>query len=171
MKRCLAIVIASALTLTVSAQDNDSFWDRIYVGGGIGGQFGNAYTYAEVSPIIGYNITDHWSAGAGFTYQYFQSKLFGYSTSVFGPKAFTRYTFFNFLFAHAEFEYLFLKYKDAQLTQPIRVTSPNLLLGGGVYYNIGSRATAYAMILYNVLQNQYTPYSNPVIRFGVNVGL
>jgi hypothetical protein len=168
----LAAVVATAWQL--QAQDKKTFRDRIYVGGGFGGQFGNQYTYIDVSPIVGYYITDRWSAGVGFTFQYFQSKLYDYSTSIYGPKAFTRYDFLTIsslhLFAHAEFEYLFLKYREDLMSEPTQVTSPNLLLGGGASYSLGGKASAYAMILYNVLQNKYTPYSNPVIRVGVNVG-
>jgi hypothetical protein len=156
---------------TSDAQSPQSFWDRVFVGGGLGGQLSADYTYVNVSPSLGYWITDRWSAGAGFTFQYFDSKLFNYSTSIYGPTAFTRYHLLRFLFATAEFEYLFLRYKDDLLMHPISVTSPNLLLGGGLSYSLGGSASAYAMILYNVLENQYTPYSNPVIRFGVAVGL
>ena len=174
MKSLLTPLLLAALPLTVAGQSSDqsSIWDRIFIGGGLGASFGSTYSFVEVSPLIGYWITDRWAAGAGFTYQYFGSKPFDYSTSIVGPRVFTRYHIFDWLFIHAEYEYLFLKYKDATLTDPISVRSPGLLVGGGLSYSIGSASSMYLMVLYNLLENRYTPYAtNPVVRIGVNVGL
>ena len=42
---------------------------RLVVGGGIGLGFGDI-TSISVSPMVGYRITDNFSAGVGFGYQY-----------------------------------------------------------------------------------------------------
>lgn len=173
MKKQILSLVLALFTLTGFAQtpQQSSVFDRIFIGGGIGGQFGSNYTYVNVSPSIGYWITNSWSAGAGFTYQYFQDKIFNYSTSILGPTAFTRYHFLRYLFATAEFEYLFRKYKEEATSVVEKVTAPVLLLGGGAYYSLGGAVSAYIMVLVDVIENQYSPYRNPVIRFGVNVGL
>ena len=46
-------------------------WDRIVIGGNLGAQFGNI-TIAEISPNIGYMVTDNLLSGIGGTYIYYK---------------------------------------------------------------------------------------------------
>jgi len=47
---------------------------------------------------------------------------------------------------------------------------PGLFLGGGIYRQMGM-TFLHVGILFNVLDTQYSPYTNPVIRIGFGVGL
>ncbi len=149
------------------------FKDRIYLTGGLGGAFSQDYVYIDVSPLLGYRITQRFSAGAGFTYQYINYKFWNYTSNIVGPRAFARYQLLNFLFAHAEYEHLFLKYRQVDNLGNVTFVNknvPGLLLGGGITPSIGG-SRFYLMVLYNVLEGPYTPYSNPVIRVGFDLGL
>lgn len=76
--------------------------DRIVVGGNLGAQFGSS-TYIEVSPIVGYKVTDKFTAGIGFSYQYFSENyndpyFVDYKASVYGPRVFLQHDIlFGFL--------------------------------------------------------------------------
>ena len=147
-----------------------NFWDRIYTGGNIGFQLGTI-TYAEVSPLIGYRITDKFSAGIGATYQYYHYKdqYFDLTTDVYGGRLFGRYYFTDFFFGHAEYEYLNLEAFDFQRR---RVDVNSILAGVGYFQHITQNSGISAMLLYNLTPSVYTPYSGPFIfRVGAVIGL
>jgi hypothetical protein len=150
----------------------ERFLDKVFVGGNLGFQFGTV-TFAEVSPLIGYRITDKISAGIGATYQYYRYKdpTYQLETNVYGGRVFGRYFFTDYLFAHAEYEYLNLEAYDFYPTRRVDVES--LLVGGGYFQHLGSSSSSgvFVMLLYNLTESAYTPYSNPIIRIGVNLGL
>ncbi|HRG53259.1 MAG TPA: hypothetical protein PLL00_10515 [Bacteroidia bacterium] len=148
------------------------FIDRLYTGGNVGFQIGNE-AYAEISPILGCRITDKFSAGIGFTYQYYRFKSAQYElvSNVFGGKVFGRYFFTNYLFGHGEFEHLNLDAFDFY-PQKRRVDVESVLAGGGYFqrFSEASNSGLFAMILYNFTESAYTPYSNPIVRIGFNLG-
>jgi hypothetical protein len=149
----------------------ENFRDRVFVGGNVGFQFGTV-TFAEVSPLIGYRFTDKISAGIGATYQYYRYKdpTYQLETNVYGGRVFGRYFFTDYLFAHAEYEYLNLETYNFYPTKRLWVES--FLVGGGYFQRISdSNSGIYIMLLYNLTESIYTPYSNPIIRIGVNLGL
>lgn len=142
--------------------------DKIFTGGNVGAQFGTI-TFAEISPLIGYKITDKIAAGVGVTYQYYHYKdqYFDLETNVYGARVFGRYLFNSYLFGYAEEEYLNLEAFDFQRR---RVDVDSFLAGGGYMQPIGQNSAAVIMILYNFTPSVYTPYSNPIIRIGFNIG-
>lgn len=146
--------------------------DRMYTGGNLGFQFGRE-TFAEVSPILGFQITDQFSAGIGLTYQYYkyQDVQYKLESNVYGGKLFGRYFFTDFLFGYAEFEHLNLDAFDFY-PKKRRVDVESLLGGGGYFqrFNENSNSGLFAMILYNFTESAYTPYSNPIVRIGFNLG-
>lgn len=148
------------------------FWDKVYVGGNVGFQFGTV-TFAEISPLIGYQFTPKITAGVGITYQYYRYKdrTFELKTNVYGARVFGRYFFTDFLFAHAEYEYLNLEAFDFYPLRR-RVDVESILVGGGYLQRFGNgNSGIFVMLLYNLTESAYTPYTNPIIRIGVNVGL
>ena len=146
----------------------ERFIDRIFTGGNVGFQFGTV-TYAEVSPLIGYRITDKIAAGVGVTYQYYHYKdhYFDLETNVYGARVFGRYMFTPRLFGYAEKEYLNLEAFDFQRR---RVDVESFMAGGGYLQPIGENSAALIMLLYNFTPSAYTPYANPIIRIGFNIG-
>lgn len=142
--------------------------DRMFFGGNVGAQFGTV-TFAEISPLVGYRFTDKIAAGIGATYQYYHYKdpNYDFETNVYGGRIFGRYLFTDYLFGHLEYEYLNLEAFDFQRR---RVDVESILGGGGYIQRISNNASIVAMILYNFTESVYTPYSNPIIRIGVNIG-
>lgn len=171
------IVLFGLSSLTGHAQDSTmirkhpkklSFFDKVFTGGNIGAQFGTV-TFFEVSPLVGYKITPKFSAGIGATYQYYHYKdqYYDFETNVYGGRVFGRYLIREFLFAHVEYEYLNLEAFDFQRR---RVDVGSLMAGGGYIQRIGERSAIVAMLLYNFTESAYTPYTNPIIRVGFNLG-
>lgn len=137
------------------------------IGGGLGLQFGTI-TFIELSPKVGYRLTEHFTTGLGGTYQYFRDRRAGldYSTTVYGGALFAQHDIWNNFYAYAEFEYL--TYEDYYNVQ---VVSENILIGGGYKQWLSSRAYAYLSLLYNINETYKTPYSNPVFRTGFIIRL
>ena len=73
------------------------------------------------------------------------------------------------LFAQVEYELLSVEYMIDPVTSSRRSIN-SLFIGGGLYQSMGGKGFATIAILYNVLETQYSPYSNPLIRVGFGVG-
>ena len=149
------------------------FWDRVYAGGNVGAQFGRV-TLINLSPNMGYYLTKNrkLSAGLGVTYQYLNVRdgSFKYDTHTYGGRVFGRYNIWRGITAQAEFEMLSLEcYREFYGLQ--RKGLPALLLGGGYTQNIAGRAGISFLVFYNFLESDCTPYRNPIMRLGFNIGL
>ncbi len=166
---------------------------RIIVGGwGLFG-IGSGVTNVGVTPIFGYRITDNFSAGIGFGYQYLRVKdYFLVTTSftttegrplnmhIYSPSVWARHIIWNNIFGHVEYEHNISSYKEYinnTLVDPpyeirnLNINVPCLLLGGGLRQPVGQRSSFVFMALYDVLQNEYSPYRNTIaIRVGFNFG-
>ena len=140
---------------------------KFYTGGGLGLQFGS-YTYIELSPILGYHITPKFSAGIGATYIYLRDRANNFSTSIYGGKVFAEYDVYRGISPHVEYELLNLEVYGVFLRQRVYVSS--LLVGGSYHQEVGTNSTIYIMLLYNLIDDIYSPYENPILRIGFNVG-
>ncbi len=72
-------------------KEKPKFSDRLVFGGDIGLSVGN-YTYVNVSPAVGYRITDRLTAGLGPIYIYQSDKYYDYESSMYGVKLITSFT-------------------------------------------------------------------------------
>lgn len=147
---------------------------RLIYGGGLYGGGGNQMISLGVSPIVGYAITDFWSAGVSLGYQYtFQRDYFpvydydwqkmeyyNLNNHVFVPGVWTRLKVFRNFFTHFEFEHLISTYKGHgndqngyHYSERITESVPCLLLGGGLRQPINERSSFVIYALYDVLQN------------------
>jgi hypothetical protein len=151
-----------------------SFSDRIYVGGNFGLQFGTYYTLVDIAPLAGYKFTEKFSSGLGATYIYYKYKdptyNFSFHTNVYGGSVFSRYFISDYIFAHAELEELSLETFDYFDQKVQRIWVPALFIGGGYQQPIGGHGFAQFLILYDVIQDLNSPYNNPVIRIGFGFG-
>lgn len=189
IKHCLIICMALFAFQNVSAQETmpppsiqplnnqsapsefESFRERIYIGGNVGAMFGST-TYINVSPIVGFQVTKKFSAGIGGTYNYLRENYAGqkYISTVYGSNVVGRYLFTDNFFAQAQWDRLsVLDYTSPILNQ--RAWIDNLLIGGGYRQLFTAKASFVAMIFYNINQVPLSPYNNPVIQIGFNIGL
>lgn len=157
---------------------------RLVIGGGLGLGFGNV-TNIGVSPRIGYRITDQFAAGVSLGYQYFKVNDFyevynpgkmgydyyDYKTSMYSGGVWARYAPLQWLFAHVEYEHNFMtitNYRYAQTgTGAIEAfrenyNAPSLLVGPGFRQPMGEHSSFNVMLLYDVIQNKYSPYYNRI---------
>lgn len=181
VKLQLSILITIVLSMHVNTYSQEiqrsPFKERFYFGGNLGLQFGSA-TYIDISPLVGYRITEKFSAGLGATYIYYNIKEtaynYGYETSIYGGRVFARYHFMENLFAHAETEVLNMDVPEIitgtnQYTL-VRDNIVSVLGGGGYAQPIGARSALIVMLLWNFTEDQYSPYENPIFRVGFNAG-
>ncbi len=190
LKRSLLVFIISLATVMLSAQveepviskkEKTPFSRRLVFGGDIGLSFGTI-TYIKLAPVIGYRITDRLTAGLGPIYIYEKYKNYNLETSTYGGKAILSFTVIKGLgesiglgmsniVLHAENEVinvepLYLDLNTYYYFFGDRIWIDNLLLGGGISQMIGNRFGISLFILWDVTQNDYSPYSNPIVKIG-----
>ncbi|OQA91270.1 MAG: hypothetical protein BWY27_00609 [Bacteroidetes bacterium ADurb.Bin234] len=140
---------------------------NLSTGGNLGLQFGT-YTYIEVSPHVAYHFNEWVSAGVGLSYSFLNFDRG--SHHIVGGSVFSEFYFLKYLALHAE--YMILNYDDFFTNQPIdskRLTSNNLLLGGGFYQRINASYAIYFMAFYNITdQPEKNFLISPVFKMGVS---
>jgi hypothetical protein len=116
-----------------------------------------------------------------------------YKSNVFGGSLFLRYYLTGLfdnaignLFGHVEYEYLAYIRPYAQTNMPTSIRDGygyfytrnnetievnSFFIGGGYRQPVASRVSMDILILFNLNDTFNSPYANPVIRFGVGVGL
>ncbi len=173
IKLSFIFIFSIALLTSNKAYSQRSFGSRIFVGGNLGLQFGNP-TLIDISPLIGYRITEQVDAGVSLTYKYY-SGSYKYSnttqefnTNIFGGGVFSRYNFTESLFAHAEVEYLNFNMEqiNSGIIENRNIGVTSVFIGGGI-----KQSFATIMLLYNLNETMNSPYTNPIIRIGFTFGL
>lgn len=187
MKYIITIIICFSTLLSFS-QDRDStasdkepfsLRDKIYWGGNFGLAFGTN-SFVDISPRVGYRITEKLSAGIGLKYQYigYNDPRSNYkeSFSFYGGSIFSRYNLTDKLFLTGEYESLNIK--NFWITNFSNWTD-FFLVGAGYHHNVGGFTSFYAQVMYDVLENPLLPYfymtvnQNPpiILRLGLTFGL
>jgi hypothetical protein len=160
-----------AANYPLAPKEFNSFKERLFFGGNVGAWFGST-TYINVSPLVGCKITKQFSVGAGFTYNYFSQSYMGqkYTSTIYGSNTFARYLILENVFAQVGWDRLSVS--DYRSIIPnSRVWIHNLLVGGGFRQPFSERGSFVAAIFYNINQTPLTPYPNPIIQVGFNIGL
>ena len=152
-------------------KDFNSFKERLFFGGNLGAWFGST-TYVNISPLVGCKITNKFALGAGFTYNYFSQTYQGkkYTSTVYGGSGFARYLILENLFAQIGWDRLSVPDYRSPIPNS-RVWVDNILLGGGYRQSFSERGSFVAAIFYNINQTPLSPYQNPIIQIGFNIGL
>jgi hypothetical protein len=146
---------------------------RIFFGGGIGGGYSTYSSYIQVTPIIGYGITPKLQIGSRITYMHQWYKDYNnvkYNYNIYGGSLFLRYIFWKSLYAQTEYEILSVPdyySTDANANRAVH----SLFAGLGFMQHVGGSAFLTVSVLYNFLDDMYSPYSNPLIRVGFGIGL
>jgi hypothetical protein len=139
---------------------NSNWTEKLSFGGNLSLSFGTV-TMVQVAPQVGYRVTERFIPGIGANYIYFKDP-YG-STTIYGGSVFARYLIADNFFAYAEYESLNREVWEAWGDE--RRWIPIGLIGGG--YRTNSEGLAFTIsILYDVIQDPWSPYGNPVIRGG-----
>lgn len=143
-------------------------------------------TYIEVAPLVGYHVNHRLAIGLGPHYIYQSQRSMppypGYETHAYGLKGFARFAvianaeeflpirLFSELFVHAEYDMLSLEsaHYIPPYTDAGRFVYHGILFGGGFTQRIGMYNSVSFAVLWDVNENTYSPYSNPVFRIGFN---
>ena len=156
--------------------NEQSGWkERVYTGGGVGAGFGNV-VWVQVAPLVGYRITNKFSAGIGVNYRYANYTIFTpkITTNDIGTSVFARYSIKPPFFAQVEYERL--NYERINILDFSKTRRGNnaFLIGGGMWQPVGRNTSFTVIALYNALYQPgdlMSPYTSPwIIRAGVNVG-
>jgi len=147
--------------------------------------FGNT-TYIEVAPMVGYQVFNRLAVGLGPHYIYQSVKAYppypSYDTHAYGLKGFVRFSIitnaeeflpirlFSELFVHVEYEGLSLEKQHyiPPYTEDGRFIYQGFLVGGGLTQRVGMYNSVSFMVLWDVNESSYSPYSNPIFRIGFN---
>ncbi len=145
--------------------------DRLVFGGNFGASFGD-FTYVDISPSVGYRVTDAFTLGTGITYTYYKNNVVRptYSTNFYGGRWFGQYTFFESIVTHVEYELLNRGILENFGREERRINVHSFFVGGGYRGSIGRNAYISLLLLYNLNQGVYTPYTNPQLRAGFGFG-
>lgn len=166
------IVVQAATQPTPQPKQKMPAKNKFYYGGYVNASFG-VYTSIGVEPMIGYKLTPKLSVGAKIRYDYISDNRFPttYNTSNYGGSLFSRYRIIPSLYVHVEYmTYNYDYYNGYDESQ--RQWVPFLLLGAGYSQMVGNRTWLTAQILFDVLQNDHSPYRSwePFYSVGVGVG-
>ena len=146
---------------------------QFYYGGYISLTFGS-YTVVGAEPLIGYKFTPKLSAGAILSYEYISDNTYPgyhYNSSNYGASVFGRYRVIPEFYFHTEFSEMSYEtnYSDGNSD---RFWVPLLFLGGGYSQQISRNTWMNAQILFDVIQNEHSPYKDwaPFYSVGFGVG-
>ncbi len=140
--------------------------DNMFWGGDIGAYFG-PLTQVNIAPTIGYKLSSRLEIGLRGTYLYFNDEVDNISTSMYGGSVFGRINITEMIFVQAEFEVLNIASVDFP---DARTTIDSRFIGAGIRRPIGQKSYTVLTVLWDLDESIYSPYSNPVIRFGFNFG-
>jgi hypothetical protein len=174
---CFVAVVVSSVAVAaspVAAQElsasRTSSPSPVYYGGSVGLGFGNGFRIG-VFPLVGVRVTPQFSLGAQVGYEYANYNEPDADASNYGGAVFARYRVIPQLYLHGEGRYVNYELFDVA-DDSTREWVPFILLGGGFVQRVSARTSAYVEVLFDVLQNDRSPYDSwePSIRVGMAVG-
>jgi hypothetical protein len=192
MKNILLLVLLTGLVSYAQTNDPDSTKpsqppqevqqsqpSKWYYGGTVGFNFWGDYFYLSVNPLVGYQVSPKFSVGGKLQYAYINDQRYDpleLTSHNYGASIFTRYRPIYQIYLHAEFAYAsyenYTIYANPYRAESERNWVPFLLLGGGFVQHIGPNASVYAEVLFDVIQDENSPYEDwdPIISIGAGVG-
>jgi len=153
-------------------KDKPPLRDKIYFGGYLNLTLGS-YTSIGIEPMVGYKIIPRLSVGAKLRYDYIQDNRYtaSYSSSTYGGSVFSRFSVIKQLYLHAEYAGYNYEYYN-EFGSLGREWVPFLFVGAGFRQPLGGRTSLNAQVLFDVLNNDKSPYGawTPFYSVGIGVG-
>ena len=147
--------------------------DKVYYGGYANFAFGK-YTIIGVEPMIAYKLLPKLSIGGKFSYEYFKNSNYSPTKegSNYGIGAFSRLRIARKFYAHVEFSEMSNKLYADNEGNSNRQWISFLFIGGGFSQPITKNTSLNAEVLWDVLQNNDSPYKTvePIFNVGIAVG-
>jgi len=164
-------------------------WGRVFIGGNLGGSGlsfsngGNSTINIQLSPIVGYRVTERFSAGVGPIFNYYKRGGFD-GNAIWGTRVLARYDILPQFFLSSEYSNIWFKcdyinnatFETIEVTESIR----SFPIGGGYRQRMAGRSSFVAELMYDVLYKAdggtsandcfFDPGTGLVYRIGVNVG-
>lgn len=106
LKTTLLLILFGSTFSTLNAQDSqDSFWNNVRFGGGLGLSFGNGFFSGTIAPSAIYEFNNQFAAGIGLNATYAKRKDW-YKSTILGASVITLFNPIEALQLSAEFEEL-----------------------------------------------------------------
>jgi len=189
MRRLYSVILFITLSIGLQAQfrglefgkvdgdpdvDTLSFKKRLVYGGSGGGAFQNGITFLNLSPTVGYRLTNTITAGINLNTIYQSDSYTNVRFYLLGPAAYVRKRIFNYFFVQSEAELLYtrriLNYKSVDPIVDNRLL-PGILLGGGIVTGPAQGPLTTISVMYNVIYNEtLSLIKNPQFRIGFSIG-
>ena len=196
MKKIISLLLISSISLAAVAQKEDDQKkglfkkENCFTGGTMNVSFGNQFTSLGISPFFGYSINRFVDVAATVGINYISQRDWDelgdkLKQTVYGPGAFVRVFPLKFLFAQAQYEFNFIRYKyvfpssSGSPSERFRFDAHSLLVGGGFAggRDRDNNSFYYVSILWDVAKSPNSPYLDnfnravPIIRAGYNIAL
>ncbi len=154
---------------TSASKSQKSIRDNLFYGGYINLSFGS-YTVIGIEPMVGYKLTPKLSIGVKVRYDYIRDDRYTTTrtTSTYGGSIFGRYLVTPKFYAQAEAaSYSYELYLNGE-----REWAPFLFMGGGFIQPLSERTWLNIEILFDVLQDEKSPYEDwePFFSIGIGAG-
>jgi len=181
---------SSKLSAQLKVKEEKRFVDKLFFGGSIGMVFGTV-TRVDILPEVGIWVIPQWSIGIGgrYTFRKERFSILGdssnpYKAHIWGLSGFTQIVpipdldeAFNIgikggIVFHGEWEGLYMDKGliNSSLTNATGKGWVHMFLAGvGYRVPVGERAAINILVLWDLTNNAYTPYTtNPLIRLSIN---
>ncbi len=146
----LGLTVINILAYSQIAMNSGTQSNRWTFGGGLGVGFGsNSYFNLQVSPRVGYKITDQLEGGIIGNVSWQSSDY--YKSTMFGVGPFVNYYFARSFFIGANLQQYFINSKEKFTGYKFDTDETALYLGGGYMQSLGNNAFVQFGIMYNVL--------------------
>lgn len=139
---------------------------KLSLGGNLGLQFGD-YTVINISPQVGYDLSDYFTVGAGLGYTYYKDKVYDYGSRYDFKSSYLSFDIFGRFYPvngivvslQPEISRMWRTVEASRLGEKNSYSKfiSSLLIGGGLRYD-----GIIAMIQYDVIQDKNTPYGDNI---------
>lgn len=155
-------------------------WKNFYFGGDFGLSVGGKQIFVNVSPLIGFKLSDKFSIGGGSIFQYLRTQVIlidptqgvnikqTAQTLIYGGRGFTRLFLHKKFFAQGDFELINVQLPTTDGSK-IRNWVPGAWAGAGYNFDIGRGMGLNLILSYNFLyKDGKSPYTSPLdVRVGI----